>query len=156
MSGFHHLARGVLVRDNRVLLGRAKGYVNVFLPGGHVDFGESAKDALIREMQEEMGVACTVGDFLGIVEHHWMKGDELQCEVNQLFIMECDALMGNTLPPALEPHLTFFWRQAEELEDLEPFPLRALIQQYMNGAKDVWWESTIFDKQLRTEDYEER
>lgn len=50
MSGFHYLARGVLVRDNRVLLGNAKGYVNVYLPDVHVDFGESAKEALIREM----------------------------------------------------------------------------------------------------------
>ena len=155
-SGFHHLARGVLLKGDHVLIGKAKGYVNEFLPGGHVEFGESAKDSQVREMQEEMGLACTVGDFLGVVEHYWMKGDELQCEVNQLYVMECEALMDHTPPPTLEPHLTFFWREADDLEDLEPFPLRKLVKQYMNGTGDVWWESTIFDKQLRTEDYEEK
>ncbi|UOQ49769.1 NUDIX domain-containing protein [Gracilibacillus caseinilyticus] len=53
---FHHLARGVLAKENKVLVAHALGQKNTFLPGGHIEFGESAMDALIREVREELGV----------------------------------------------------------------------------------------------------
>jgi 8-oxo-dGTP diphosphatase len=39
---FHHLARGIIIDGDKVLLARAVGHKNTFLPGGHVEFGESA------------------------------------------------------------------------------------------------------------------
>lgn len=62
---------GIFIKDNKVLLARVRGYSNTFLPGGHIEFGESAKDALKREIEEELGVSCAVGSFLGVVEHKW-------------------------------------------------------------------------------------
>lgn len=73
MNPFHHLARGIFIKDNKVLLAQAKGDENTFLPGGHVEFGESAKEALVREIREEIGITCTVHEFLGVVEHKWEK-----------------------------------------------------------------------------------
>ena len=61
---FHHLARGIFLRDGKVLLARAMGHKNTFLPGGHIEFGESSKDALKREVLEELGIACEVGQFI--------------------------------------------------------------------------------------------
>ncbi|MED1478413.1 NUDIX domain-containing protein, partial [Bacillus pseudomycoides] len=55
---FHHLVRGIFIKDSKVLLAQAKGYTNTFLPGGHIEFGESSKDALIREIEEELGRFC--------------------------------------------------------------------------------------------------
>ncbi|MEN2467298.1 NUDIX domain-containing protein [Ornithinibacillus sp. FSL M8-0202] len=89
---FHHLARGILIKDNKLLVGKAKGYQNTFLPGGHIEFGESAKDALVREIREELGMRCTVGEFLGLVEHKWMNQGILNCEINQLFNIEMEDL----------------------------------------------------------------
>ena len=41
-------------------------------PGGKVEAGESDREALVREYEEELGVPITVGDFLGETwfEHH--------------------------------------------------------------------------------------
>jgi 8-oxo-dGTP pyrophosphatase MutT (NUDIX family) len=61
---FHHIVRGVLIEDNKVLLAQSKGNNNTFLPGGHIELGESAKVALEREIEEELGITCTVGGFL--------------------------------------------------------------------------------------------
>ena len=63
------LARGVLVQNGRVLLCHTKGAANTYLPGGHVEFKESARAALCREIKEEMGLDSTAGRFLGAVEH---------------------------------------------------------------------------------------
>ncbi|MEI4804048.1 NUDIX domain-containing protein [Bacillus sp. FJAT-51639] len=140
---FHHLARGIFIKDNKILLAQARGYTNTFLPGGHIEFGESAKDALIREIQEELGIRCTVNKFLGLVEHKWEKNGELHCEINQVFEVN-----GNELPNNLkssESHLKFFWCDGKDLDDrnLQPYPFRKLIKNYLNGRKDVWWESSL-------------
>jgi 8-oxo-dGTP pyrophosphatase MutT (NUDIX family) len=142
---FHHLARGIFIKDNKVLLAQAKGYTNSFLPGGHIEFGESAKDALKREVEEELGVNCTVGRFLGVVEHKWENNGVLHCEVNQVFEVTSSELHSNTNPKSIESHLDFFWCEGEDLDgrNLQPFPFRSLIKNYLSGKNDVWWESSL-------------
>ncbi|WP_223308689.1 NUDIX domain-containing protein [Bacillus thuringiensis] len=95
--------------------GQARGYTNTFLPGGHIEFGESAKDALIREIQEELGIKCTVNNFLGLVEHKWEKNGELHCEVNQVFAVNSHELQNNL--KSSESHLKFFWCDGKHLDD---------------------------------------
>lgn len=60
--------------DGRILLTRiASGYPGAgtwHLPGGGTDFGESARDALVREIHEETGQSAVVGDLLEVVHTH--------------------------------------------------------------------------------------
>jgi 8-oxo-dGTP diphosphatase len=145
---FHHLVRGIFIKDNKVLLTKARGYINTFLPGGHIEFGESAKAALVREVEEELGISCKVGRFLGLVEHKWEEHGRLNCEINQLFEVESEELHNSPNPPdAREPHLEFFWCDGEDLEpsELEPYPLKPLIKNYLTGKKEIWWASTLND-----------
>jgi 8-oxo-dGTP pyrophosphatase MutT (NUDIX family) len=142
---FHHLARGICIKDNKVLLAQATGYTNTFLPGGHIEFGESAKDALSREIEEELGITSRIGRLLGLVEHKWEKKGILNCEINQVFEVESDEIVANINPKSIESHLNFFWCNADELsiKNLQPYPLSNLIKKYMNGNKEIWWESTL-------------
>jgi 8-oxo-dGTP diphosphatase len=41
------------------------------LPGGGLDHGESPRDALVREVHEECGVDCRVGDLLDVHDLHF-------------------------------------------------------------------------------------
>lgn len=144
-KSFHHLARGIFIQDNKVLLAKAKGYQNTFLPGGHVEFGESAKVALKREIKEELGIESTVGPFIGLVEHSWEHKGKLHCEVNQLFEVTSKELIYEENPISIESHLEFFWCNKSEFDErnLQPFPIRNLIKNYLNGIKVVGWESSL-------------
>ncbi|WEG14837.1 NUDIX domain-containing protein [Pullulanibacillus sp. KACC 23026] len=143
---FHHVARGIIIKDKRVLLSRAEGYPNLlFLPGGHIEFGESAKDALKRELMEELGIDCYIGSFLGLIENKWESDGGLNCEINQLFAVESDDLQTGLNPISNEAHLTFFWMEVEDLEikNLQPYPIDRFLQQYTKGNKEVWWASSL-------------
>lgn len=142
---FHHLTRGILLNDGKVLLAKAKGHRNTFLPGGHIELGESAKDALEREIVEELGIACEVGSFVGIVEHKWEKNEVVNYEVNQLFEVNSSELKEvQTLKP-MEEHIEFFWCHVDQLDgnNLQPYPLREIIKNYWIDRNRTFWESTL-------------
>ncbi|GGN03227.1 MutT/NUDIX family protein [Terrabacter tumescens] len=55
-----------LVRDGRLLTVRKSGSSRFMLPGGKIDPGESAREAAVREVMEEVGVdVSAVGEPLG-------------------------------------------------------------------------------------------
>jgi len=59
---------GIIFRDNRVLLvqrGKPPGVGRWSTPGGHQEWGESARAGAIREVREETGVICSVRGFVG-------------------------------------------------------------------------------------------
>ena len=68
-------AYALLRRDDRVLLTRLSGRAAHpgawTLPGGGLDHGEAPVAALAREVAEECGVACEVGDLLGVHDAHF-------------------------------------------------------------------------------------
>ena len=79
------IARGVCIRDGKVLLCRAKGGKTTYLPGGHIEFGETGAVALVREIREELGVDSTCGEFLGVVENSFLQHGRPHAEINLVY-----------------------------------------------------------------------
>ena len=68
-------AYALVVRDDRLLLvrnsGRGPHPGGWTLPGGGIDHGESPRAALVREVAEETGLTCEVGDVLDVTDAHF-------------------------------------------------------------------------------------
>ncbi len=63
-----HVAAAVLEHGGRVLIAQRKNGRWEF-PGGKIEPGETAKEALARELKEELGLTVLVGDKLTAVDH---------------------------------------------------------------------------------------
>ncbi len=141
------LVRGVCVREGRLLVCQSKGAANTYLPGGHVEWREKARDSLKREIREEMGCRATVKEFLGSVEHSFLQKGERHCEINVVFRMEVAGLDSNQTPAACEDWIAFKWIPLSRLgqNHLEPWPLRKLIPGWLRSRQTTIerWGSTL-------------
>ncbi len=141
MNGIEVLARAVIISHDKLLLCRTKGAKNTYLPGGHVEPGESARAALAREIREELGKKSRVGAFLGVVEHSFLQKGRRVHEVNLVFAASIPGLSAARDPAALEPHVEFSWcpheRRSLASRRLEPAPLRRLLPRRA-GAGPLW------------------
>lgn len=141
------IARGLSVREGRILLCRNLEQGHCYLPGGHVEPGESSQQACEREYLEETGLAVRAGDCLLVAEVRFIQEGVARHEINLVFHVEQSA--GEPLPeraPSLEPKLAFVWTPMDELgiSDFRPRAIlgqvRALVSQSPaeRSEKAVW------------------
>ena len=128
MSGEKHIetiARGVCVKDGRVLLCRGKGASSTYLPGGHIEFGEKGAEALVREMKEETGLGSAAGKLVGVVENSFLQDGERHCEINLVYEMTVE----DREVVAQESWIEFEWREIGDLDaaNLLPVEMRGLV-----------------------------
>ena len=123
LAGIEIIARGVCVQEGNILLCRAKGGATTYLPGGHVEFGETGRQALVREVEEEMGVDAETGAFLGVVENAFQQHGKPHAEINLVYELK---LPADTPPCAREDWIAFEWRDLAHLDDLLPAVFRRL------------------------------
>jgi len=63
------IARAIIIEGDKILLCKSKKRGHFFLPGGHVEFGEKAEEALKREFIEETGSEIAIDKFIGAFEN---------------------------------------------------------------------------------------
>ena len=123
LAGIEVIARGVCVQDGKILLCRAKGGATTYLPGGHIEFGETGRQALVREVKEELGVDAETGAFLGVVENAFQQHGKPHAEINLVYELKIPVA---TPARALEDWIEFEWRDLAHLDDLLPAAFRRL------------------------------
>lgn len=119
------IARGLAIRDGRVLLCRNVKHGYYFLPGGHVEFGETAGDAIVREFKEESGSTVACGPAALVAEHLFERKKGPCHEVNVVFHVE---LHGVEIK-SLESKIEFEWVDLAQLNelDLRPTSIKAWL-----------------------------
>jgi len=65
---FSYRVAGILIHNGKVLLQKPTNDTGYAFPGGHVEFGETNKETLIREFKEEIGADIKVKEIKWIAE----------------------------------------------------------------------------------------
>lgn len=126
---FSYRVAGIALDGDRVLLQRTEKDDFWFLPGGRVEWLESAQDALLREMQEELGVEAHVERLLWVVENFFEHDGQSHHELGLYFLISFppDSLLyGKSEPFAGDEEglkIIFKWHPLDELEEITLYPV---------------------------------
>ena len=126
---FNFRAAAVILRDGFVLLHRVEGDAFWCLPGGRVEPGESAADAVVREMQEELGAQVSAGPLLWVVENFFSHAGQQHHELGLYFLAQPppDSVLLAASGPYTsfegELRLTFDWFECSRLGEVDLRPV---------------------------------
>ena len=119
------IARGVCILGGKVLLCLPKDRSYSYLPGGHIEFGETGREALVREMKEETGLDATAGDLLGVVESSFVQKGEKHCEINLIYRMRVPvpATSSSVEVQSQEDWICFDWVECDRISSMNLLPV---------------------------------
>jgi 8-oxo-dGTP diphosphatase len=115
-----HIAAGLLCQNGRFLLGKRSAHRLAFpgvwdLPGGHVEACETAEQALVRELREELGVTATSWQELDTLREPAANGEPDTLNLHIFAVSNWEGEPSNILP---EEHDEIAWFTAEEASKL--------------------------------------
>ncbi len=122
----------ILNSDNKILLGLRRGShgVNTWgLPGGHVDFGETLKEAVIRETHEETNLTLEQLELVSIADDIMLNEDKHYISVG--FI--CKKYSGTLTIKEEDKCLQWNWFDLDALPDNIFIPSKKVIDNYRKG-----------------------
>ena len=120
---------GILIHNEHVLCQAASDEDSWFLPGGRAELGESASVSLLREMQEELGVAMKIERLLYVVENFFTDPNNFWHEIGLYFLMTApvDSYLNQSLQTIervdeVGNHLRFDWLPIAQVEAFALYP----------------------------------
>lgn len=140
---FNFRVAGILIHNGRLLLHTTRTDDFWNLPGGRVEFNESTEQALIRELQEELGVTIQIERLVYVNEDFFEYNDKKYHEIGFYYLMSLEEnheiLLKNEEFFGLEDNgrLIFNWFSVEELLNLEVYPenLKTDIQEILTDSR---------------------
>ncbi len=134
MKSIEIILRAIIVSEGKLLLCMNPRTKTYYLPGGHLEFGESFDEALRREMREEIGREIGEVQVLTVIENFYSRDGKELHEVN---IMTRTEILGEQPESirSLEEHITYVWAPLSELSTLTILP--EAIQRYAAGLLKV-------------------
>jgi 8-oxo-dGTP diphosphatase len=72
----------LIVKDGKILVCQRTKHQTMPLkwefPGGKIEDGEQPRDALRRELEEELGIDATIGDEISRIRHEYKSGNSVE------------------------------------------------------------------------------
>lgn len=150
-KGINLIVRGVIICDHHILLSRPTHHNKefekdlYFLPGGHVDYNESAISALEREILEEMHLRIEGLEFIGALECSWNKKKKIYHELNLVYRVNISNLSLSAPPQSSEPFLEFVWCPLSNISHYSILPdkLKPMLQEATEKRKTTSFYSQM-------------
>lgn len=73
---FSYRVAGILIHNNKILLQKPTNDAGFAFPGGHVGFGETNAETLVREFKEEIGIDIKVNGLKWVGEIFFPWGNK--------------------------------------------------------------------------------
>lgn len=135
---FSYRVAGICIQDGKVLLQKPTNDTAFAFPGGHVTFGESNEQTLMREFQEEIGADISVGDLKWVGEIFFPWNNKPCHQICLYYIVEINSeniptqgmFMGQEQIEGQKFKLEFHWVPLDELKNIEVYPTN--IAELMN------------------------
>ena len=139
LVGIETIARGVCIMDAHILLcapkvgGDPRGAPSrTYLPGGHIEFKETGRQALIREVKEELGLDATTGKFLGVIENQFVQKGKDHAEISLVYELNLVGGDPRGAPQAQEDWIQFIWWPVDKIKEANLLPKE--MENYVNGC----------------------
>lgn len=128
---FEICVRAVIRHNGRILVCRFLGKKYYFFPGGHIEYGETAVEALKRELREELGVEAKKCAFIGTIENIYGEDGEKHHEINLVFDVSVDGIHNQSR----EDHIDFAFLDKKEFAKEKVLPI-AMQKSVIKWLKD--------------------
>ncbi|GHV12811.1 DNA mismatch repair protein MutT [Spirochaetia bacterium] len=143
---FSYRVAGILIIDNKILLQKTTNEDSFAFPGGHVAFGETNAETLIREFKEEINFNINIGElkWVGEIFFPWGKKPCHQICLyysvnleNNNTIKSFNKFIGSEYIENRNFDIEFHWVPIEEINKIEIYPTNAieLLKDYDKGIK---------------------
>ena len=147
---FSYRISALIVQNGRALLQCPVGTQDYAFIGGHVAFGETAKETLVREIREEIHTDATIGDLaaVGEVFIDWGKcadGSPRHCHQIGLYfhatldenqLPDADRFFGFDEAGGEKFSIEYIWMPLEKLADLTVYPPE-VARHILDGSAEV-------------------
>ena len=144
---FHCRTCGIIKQNEMFLIMRVNKTDYYHIPGGHVELGETSKNAVIREIKEEIGCGVKEANLFAIQENFWIRKGKKCHGIEFYYIIEPDVHLDQINHEKIENDkgeeklLEFKWVTVDELEniDLRPANIKELLLngKYLDGLSHM-------------------
>lgn len=130
-QGIEVITRAVVIHDSRILLCYSKDSPPIYyLPGGHLEEGETIEQCLKREFKEEVDVEVKDLKFWQVIENIYLDMEKKnRHELNLLFCVNLD-IDDPMKIKSQEDHVQIKWLELKKLPDSKLLPKP--VHQYLN------------------------
>ena len=126
---FNYRVCAVIVHDNKLLAMKNDHTPYYFLPGGRVDLHESADDAIVRELKEELGIEASIVRPLWFAQSFFIEDESLEkfhelCIYYLVDVSDTDLINRQHFAGLVTwNHEVFEWLDIDTLEEQYLYPL---------------------------------
>lgn len=144
---FHARTCGIIKQENKFLIMRVDKTSYYHIPGGHIEIGEDSKQAIIREIKEEVGCDVQETNLFAIQENFWTR-DNRKCHGIEFYYiikpkqqLPIENYEKTEIDKGKGKLLEFKWVTSKELTDidLKPANIKEMLinENYLKGLTHI-------------------